>query len=413
MLLTKKARSPCRRRATAIAATAVFSSVVGLGFAALAVDTGLMFGAKSELQSAADASALAGASGLLSGNAVVQNRVLEYARLNEIGGVPLSSSEVTMTIGNWEGVRRTFSPLNGSETVTPNAVRVVGTRNGVSLLFAKSLGMQTTNLARGATAILGSGVCAGVWGLDGIFGDGNVQTDSYDIGQGGYGGQNINPNGDLCSCTDITLNGDVDIYGDAMYGDGHDLITSGSAYNVWGVTGEHSCSITVPSFDIVDAAVHNDNGTIGLTDRNRDPFGGGQWDLVVTGNDNLTLTGGTYYFTSAVVDGRATLTIRGPTVIFLSGPAEFTGGGITNVSQVPGDLVIYATGSPLIFSGTSGFYGAVIAPTSDIQLVGTSDFYGILLGSTLDMDGTTNIHVEESLVFDLFGIQTVAPLLVQ
>ena len=413
MFSTKKTRTSFRRRAAVIVPTAVFTGVVGLGLAALAVDTGLMYGARSELQSAADASALAGASALLSGNTIVQDRVLEYAGLNAIGGVPLSNPEVTMTIGNWEGVQRTFLPLTGSETVTPNAVRVVGTRNQLALLFAKSLGMQTTNIARGATAILGSGVCAGVWGLDGIFGDGNVQTDSYDIGEGGYGGSNVNPNGDLCSCQDITLNGDVDIYGDAMYGDGHALNANGNAYNVWGITDEHSCDIVVPSFDIADAAVNNDNGTIGLTDRNRDPFGGSQWDFVVTGNDNLTLAGGTYYFTSALVDGQATLTITGPTVIFISGPAEFTGGGITNVSQVPGDLVIYATGSPLVLSGTSGFFGAVIAPTSDIQLVGTSDFYGILLGNTLDMDGTTNIHVEESLVFDLFGIQTVAPILVQ
>ena len=174
MFSTKKTRNPFRRHAAVIVPTAVFSSVVGLGVAALAVDTGLMYAARSELQSAADASALAGASGLLLGEMIVRDRVLEYAGRNAIGGVPLSNPEVTMTIGNWEGTRRTFSPLTGSETVSPNAVRVVGARDQMALLFAQSLGMRATNLARGATAILGSGVCAGVWGLDGIVGSSMV-----------------------------------------------------------------------------------------------------------------------------------------------------------------------------------------------------------------------------------------------
>ena len=191
MLSTRKIQRFSRRRATIIVQTAVFTGPIALGVAALAVDTGLMYGARSELQSAADASALAGASGLLLGEMIVQDRVLEYAGRNAIGGVTLSRPEVTMTIGNWEGSRRTFSPLTGSETVSPNAVRVVGARDQMALLFAQSLGMRVTNLARGATATLGSGVCVGVWGLDGIVGSGDTRTDSYDIRQGGYGGQGL------------------------------------------------------------------------------------------------------------------------------------------------------------------------------------------------------------------------------
>jgi hypothetical protein len=45
--------------------------------------------------------------------------------------------------------------------------------------------------------------------------------------------------------------------------------------------------------------------------------------------------------------------------------------------------------------------------------VGTSDYYGTMLGKTVDLNGTTNVHVDESLLSSLFGIDTVAPVLVE
>ncbi|MCZ6817839.1 MAG: TadG family pilus assembly protein, partial [Planctomycetota bacterium] len=349
-------RTAYRRRATALIQAAVFGALVGVGMMALAIDTGFMAIIRGEMQRVADSSALAGASGLLEGNAVATARANEYAGLNSVYQDAVATNEIEVTIGNWEGIDREFFPANGLEDVSPNAVRVSGARTGLPLFFAPFLGINTTGVKRDATALVGSGTCAGIWGLEGITGDGNIYTDSYDSTDGAYGPGNINPNGDICSCQNITLRGDVDIFGDAVYGDGYDLITQGNAYNIWGIVDDQPCEPFAPA--LPDAVANNDNATIPQTDRGRDPFQG-PWNLVVTGNDNLTLNGGTYYCTSVRIDGQATLTITGPTTLFVAGTAEFTGGGVLNINQDPSDLIIYSIGPTLTLSGNAGFYGAV------------------------------------------------------
>lgn len=402
-----------RGRRGGVAPLVAISLVMLLGFVALAVDGGYIYVSRAQMQRAVDASALAGASALVEAEDLATARAFEAAGRNAVGGTPVSEQEATVIIGSWEGSTREFYPASEDDGISPNAVRVVGTRLAVPLFFARVMGSDTTDVIKDAIALARGGTCAGVWGLEGITGEGNVYTDSYDSQAGPYGGENVHRYGDICSCQDIDLRGDVDIYGSAMWGEGYALLTSGSSYRIWGDVREQRCQAFVPPFDMDEAAADNDNATIGTTDDGRDPFDGTEWDLVVTAQDNLTLTGGTYYFTSALVDGQATLTIAGPTTIYVSGPAEFTGGGVANLSQNPADLLIYSTGPTMMLSGTAGFYGGVIAPTTDIQLVGTGNYYGTILGRTLDIDGNAFIHVDEQLVFSLFDLESDAPVLVE
>ena len=400
------------RRAVVVVQVAVLSMVF-IGMAALSIDIGYTYICLGEMQAAMDASALAGASAVLEGDSIAGARAIECATQNVVAGYPVSGDEVTVVVGSWEWGTRTFYAATEGGLISPNAVRVIGARPDVPLFCAPALGVNSADVVRGATALVGSGICAGVWGLNGITGDGDIVTDSYNSQNGPYGPGNVHANGDLCSCQNVDLHGGVQIRGDAMYGNGYALTTYGSAYEIWGIVDDQTCGDFVPEFDIEGASIYNDNGTIGLTDRGRDPFGGNPWDLVVTGNDNLTLAGGTYYFTSVLIDGQATLTIAGPTEIYLAGTAEFTGGGVANLGQDPADLIIYSAGPMLDLSGNADFYGAVIAPAAQIVLRGTSDVYGTLLGGTLAFEGTTNIHVDESLVFELFGLDSVAPVLVE
>lgn len=402
-----------RRRAAVMVQAVVFGSLVGVGVMALAIDTGYMFASRAEMQRVADAAALAGASGLDLGNSVAHQRATSIAATNAVDDLTVSAGELITTLGNWDGIQRRFTAVTGAEPVSPNAMRAAGKRRGMSLFFGRLIGIDTTSVSRGATAISSGGVCAGVWGIQGVTGDGNISTDSYDAQAGPYGPGNMNPHGDVCSCRDIVLNGSVDIYGDTIFGHGYSLSTFGSSYRIYGLVGEQDCGSTLPTYNIPDHTSMNNNAQIGLTDRGHDPFGGSHWDFVVTGNDNLTINGGDYYFTSASVDGRATVTITGPTTFYIDGPAVFTGDGLVNTSQDPADLVIYSVGSTLTLTGTGGFYGAVIAPSADIILEGTGEYFGTILGRTLDADGTADIHVEESLVFSLFGIRSVAPILVE
>ncbi len=399
------------RRGTAVVVTAVTMAVL-VGFAALAIDVGYLYSVRAELQKAADASALAGATQIRDKLAVA-TVAQEYADQNYRGqGVILDDPDVLL--GNWDSTTARFSA--GGNPI--NALGVILRRsevnnNPVRLFLANILGVPTANVEANAVALIGGARCAGIWGLEGITGSGDIATDSYRSEDGFYGGDNIYANGDLCSNQDIELQGDVDIWGDAMYGPGNSVITSGNAYYISGDRRQLCCQVEPPQFDINDIIKNNDNDTIGLTDKGRDPFEGSPWDLVVTGKDNLTLAGGTYYFASALVDGIATLTIAGPTAIYISGPAEFTGNGLVNVSQVPGDLVIYSIGAALTLRGTAGFYGAIIAPETDIMLTGTGEYYGTIIGKTMDVDGAADIHVDESLIAALFDIDSVIPILVQ
>jgi hypothetical protein len=407
-------RSVRLRRAGVVPFVAV-ALVMLLSFVALAVDSGLIFCATGEMQRAADSSALAGATGLMQGGSVVRHRSIESAGRNPVIGAGVAAQELNIVIGNWSGADHVFTPTpdEGVDDILPNAVHVTGDRPNIGLFFAPIMGTMATHVRRDAIAVSGGGNCAGVWGLEGVTSDGDILTDSYDSYAGRYGPGNMRPHGDICSCRDIVVNGSGNIHGDALYGDGYAFVPFGTSYEVTGVIDDHYCDLPSFSADFDGAALTNDNATIGRTFRGRDPFNGSPWDLYVTGTDHLTLTGGTYYFTSAMLDGQAYLEILGPTTIYVTGPATFTGGGIINRTQDPKDLVIYCSGDTVNLSGNAAFYGGVVAPQSLVVLEGTGDYYGTILGRILDIDGDATIHVDESLVFELFGIEAIAPVLVE
>ena len=399
------------RRGVAVVFTAVTVTLL-IGFAALAIDVGHMYSVQAELQKTADASVLAGATQLHDYPEII-DIAQAYAKRNyPNNGMVLAASDIE--VGNWSQSSSTFA----AGAIPSNAVRVLARRaevnsNPVQMFFASILGISQANLGARAVALVGGARCAGIWGLEGITGSGDISTDSYRSDDGSYGGGNVYANGDLCSNQDIALEGDVSIWGDVMHGPGYGLSVSGKSYYISGDRRELCCQVQAPKFDIYEIIANNDNDSIGLTDRNRDPFAGNPWNLVVTGNDNLTLAPGTYYFNSVLIDGGSTLTTTGLTKIYITGIAAFTGNGVANLTQVPENLQIFSTGPTLSLDGTAGFYGAVIAPTTDIILAGTGEYYGTILGRTVDADGTSTIHVDESLIADLFDIDSVTPIMVQ
>ena len=406
-------RHKSSKRRGVVAAMVCVSMVALIGFAALTVDLGYIFVSHGEMQAAVDAGALAGATAAPEGKAQATKRARISAHMNSIAGNSLSYNEINVEVGYFNAAGNTFSLPTGAEIAAPNAARVVGGRKGIALFFAPILGSSTTDISRTATAIYGGGRCAGIWGLEGIDGDGSLVTDSYDSSAGAYAAGNIYLNGDLCSNQDIDLEGNVSIGGDAMYGYGYSLLTSGSAYDIYGVTTEQNGNVPIPGIDMVAAAAGNDNLTIGLTDKGNDPFGGTQWDFAVSGNDSLTITGGTYYMTSALVDGQAKVTVTGPTTLYISGPATFTGGGIINATQDPKNLTIYSTGPTMYIKGGAGFYGAIIAPETDITFTGGSEIFGAVMGRFVELLGDTQIHIDSAAIRDLFAVGPEAPVLVE
>ena len=275
------------RRGVAVVFTMVTLTLL-IGFAALAIDVGYMYSVQAELQKAADASVLAGATQLHDYPEVI-DIAQAYAKRNyPNSGTILAESDIE--VGNWSQRSSTFA----AGAIPNNAVRVLARRaevnsNPVQMFFASIIGISKADLGAHAVALTGGARCAGIWGLEGITGNGDISTDSYRSDDGFYGAGNIYANGDLCSNQDIALEGNVTIWGDVMYGPGYGLSTSGNSYYISGDRRELCCQVEAPTFDIDEIMANNDNDSIGLTDRNRDPFQGNPWNLVVTGNDNLTL----------------------------------------------------------------------------------------------------------------------------
>jgi hypothetical protein len=398
-----------RRRGIAAPLLAI-SMVALITFAALAIDVGYTCVTASELQRTCDASAMAGAKDLPLGETQVVARATEYAGLNAVAMQSVTNA-LGVTLGHWDGIDREFTPDNG-QGFPVNAVHVVGTREDLAMFFGPVVGFDDLDVVREAVAVGGGGICSGIWGVVDVTIGGDLVTDSYLSSDGPYGGNNVRPHGDVCSCQDLRFNGGIEIHGDAMYGSGWTFNPNGNSNEVWGIIDDYECNMPTITTDFVAPATNNDNDLIPLTSNGTSPWNKpGQ--LQLNSDDVLVLPPGDYYFEQVDVMGQAEIVITGPTNFYLVGDAHFRGQGITNVTQDPHNLTIYSDGHDLIMNGGSGFYGAILAPDSDITLSGDADFYGTILGNGLDLMGSVLIHVDETLVDDLFNLDPVQPVLVK
>ncbi len=163
------------KRAAVIVWTVVSSGVL-MGFAAFAVDLGYLKVVRTQLQSAADASAMAGASGLLSpayleGKATQEDMAqtasalaMEYCALNKADNKTLALDPSDITVGHISNVNNINEQI---AAVTPyNAIRVTvrkdaGSSNGaVRLYFAGIWGKYFSSTSATATGYLDGKVVA-------------------------------------------------------------------------------------------------------------------------------------------------------------------------------------------------------------------------------------------------------------
>lgn len=110
-----------------------------IGFVALAVDTGVLYGARTASQEIADAAAMAGAFTFINTPSAPQpataiNHALGVATTNDVMGIPLTAGDVTVT------------PDVANRRVT------VLIKSKQKTYFAKALGWQTADIAATATA---------------------------------------------------------------------------------------------------------------------------------------------------------------------------------------------------------------------------------------------------------------------
>lgn len=157
----------CQRGAVAVVVGIMMIAIVG--FVALAVDTGYLFGARNELQNAADAAALASTRQLgiiYQGMSYAEQQAYvadpstivpvaqEVGSKNKATGSSITIDASDVTIGTWDGSSFTAT-LN-----QPDAVRVIASRDPaspegqVSTFFAKIFGIDEVTVTADATAAL-------------------------------------------------------------------------------------------------------------------------------------------------------------------------------------------------------------------------------------------------------------------
>lgn len=382
-----------RRRGAAAVFVAVTMFVL-LGFACLTLDAGYYFNTHGEVQAASDSAALAGASACYTDPMEIKPRAIRFGEMNLAaqGGVKVPGERIVY--GKWNSFEGAFTPTD--DPAQANAVRVFGQRDDVSYFFAGMFGITNFDTTRMATGYRPP-ACSGVWGLEGVTVSGDATTDSFNSLAGPYDPDSHLANGDVCSNKSIEVIGSAMVDGTASSGPGHDIDVIGAA-EVTGTMAPGGSFMEFPPPDFGDIRTVNDNSLVGMTDRGRDPYRGGELDLYVSsGYDNLTLPPGEYHFSSININSQATITVTGPTVIFVSGDVRSAGGSIVNSTGDPHNLTIYSIGETFEMYGGTGFYGTVYAPGTDITLKGNSSYYGSIVGKTLDIGGTADMHIDESL----------------
>jgi len=155
-------KSKWSRRSVAMVWT-MASLTTLIGFTALSVDVGFTLHTKSQLQTAADAAAMAAASKLVDmadgSEEVVFNAAQDYVTQNKVAGKSLVLDDSDVIFGKSiidEDGKATF--VEGQEPYDAVRVRVRMTDNspngGVPLFFGGALGCDSANLSAEATAVL-------------------------------------------------------------------------------------------------------------------------------------------------------------------------------------------------------------------------------------------------------------------
>ncbi|HOW69142.1 MAG TPA: TadG family pilus assembly protein [Phycisphaerae bacterium] len=166
----------CRtsRRGTAVVLTAISMTVL-VGFAALAVDMGILYNVKAELQRTADSAAMAAAWQLLDPERLMGlpdmseeisaaiGEASAYATRNKVAGEAPSLRTADVVVGYISNPNNLAEEITTGDPSTYNSVQVIVRRdslqNGpIPLLFGRIFGLTSADVSAKATAVFKDGV---------------------------------------------------------------------------------------------------------------------------------------------------------------------------------------------------------------------------------------------------------------
>ena len=386
----KPHRTP-RRGITAVSAIVMMTVLVG--FVSFAIDLGRVQLAKTQLQQAADAAARAAAANLPNGITATQNAAVLWGGYNSADGTPVVIDPTTdVDFGTWSKAGRTFSVLSGAARSTANAVRVYARRTAargtsIPLAFGGIIGQSNCDANSTSIAYYGPSPTWSFVGLNGVtLQTGTITTDSYDSSAGAYIAATAAKGGYIVSNGNVALNGGtVTVNSDLYMKPAASLTTTGAV--TYGTRHDLASSVVWPTPSAGSYATTNSNWQLGL------PATGA---VAYYSAGSYTAPPGTYYFDSINITG-GSITMTAPSVIYMNGPFDISGGSFNISSNRAGDIIIYqTTSSHVAISGVTAFMADIQAPASAVT-VSAPTVYGRLVGSTLTINGSSALHGDASL----------------
>ncbi len=141
------------QRRGAVTVLAAFLMVAMLGFAAFGVDVGYMLVVKTQLQVAADSSAMAAAANMSGTQSQMDTVAQQFAAYHQAGGKAVSLQNSDIEYGLWDSTARSFTPSSSAG----NAIRVTARRNdttgGNTTFFGRIFGVKSFSVSASAVAL--------------------------------------------------------------------------------------------------------------------------------------------------------------------------------------------------------------------------------------------------------------------
>lgn len=376
-----------------------------LAFVSLAVDVGRVRLARSEIQTAADAAARAGADSLpistqsvlrnateaAAGNSIIDADQDSGARTNP--GLELLTDE-DLDFGTWDPDQRTFTLIDNAggtsrdERRGANAIHITGRRtkernSAIPLIFAPVINVFSTDITRDATAYISGGPSNfGFIGLNSVNANGAV-IDSMLDGQSAVGGG-------VASDGDISL-GSSDVFGDARPGEGQDL-SGGHTITGWTANLDYALAPKFPS-------ASTPAGTPLFS-----PPNNGDWVIPPTGStpSNNPSNPRTYRVDGIDLTSGRNIRIRGFVRLYVEGDitADNNNGITNNGDPTPAQLNLIVVGSGTVaLGGRAKQYAQLYAPRSTMTVRsarGSGGYYGWIIGRRLNLQGGARLHYDET-----------------
>lgn len=358
-----------------------------LAMASLAVDLGRVQLAKTELRQAADAAARYAVSGISDGTAT--SKAISAASENNADGTSVTVTAADVQVGHWYEMAKpqfntTLTPRNAVQvTVSRTAAR----KNAVPLMFASLIGMPTCDVNVTAVAKIGPKVPYGWIGLEAFEVKNNLMSKSYDSA--------VDPSPNSSGIANAGMLGtNVSITAKNNEVAGLVVLGPGATSNL----SLPSSPMQLP--DPIPGPVPDFSGAPASNP------GGVSQNLSVPGD--LTLPGGTYYFTSITMGNNSSLRFSGPATVYVSGNVNFSQSGeIVAYNSVPANLQIKQRGAGTIFGGDNAnnvtVTASIDAPQTDLIANNCPGLHGRGTFKTITVKNNAEFYYDEALQIGIPG----------